>query len=110
MNKKEAIDYCINLAKNANENDIRPNPFVGAVIVDESDQVIGEGFHQKLGGPHAEVFAIEQALKKTIDLSQCSLYVSLEPCSHFGKTPPCVDLIIQHKIINAYGVVEVSRV
>jgi diaminohydroxyphosphoribosylaminopyrimidine deaminase/5-amino-6-(5-phosphoribosylamino)uracil reductase len=98
MNKKEAIDYCINLAKNANENDIRPNPFVGAIIVDESNQVIGEGYHQKLGGPHAEVFAIEQALKKTTDLSQCSLYVSLEPCSHFGKTPPCVDLIIQHKI------------
>jgi diaminohydroxyphosphoribosylaminopyrimidine deaminase/5-amino-6-(5-phosphoribosylamino)uracil reductase len=98
MKKKEAIDYCINLAKNANENDIRPNPFVGAIIVDEADQVIGEGFHQKLGGPHAEVYAIEQALQKTADLSQCCLYVSLEPCSHFGKTPPCVDLIIQHKI------------
>ena len=98
MNKKEAIDYCINLAKNANENDIRPNPFVGAVIVDQADQVIGEGFHQKLGGPHAEVYAIEQALQKTTDLSQSTLYVSLEPCSHFGKTPPCVDLIIQHKI------------
>ena len=98
MNKKEAIDYCINLAKHANENDIRPNPFVGAVIVDHAEQVIGEGFHQKLGGPHAEVYAIEQALQKTADLSQCSLYVSLEPCSHIGKTPPCVDLIIQHKI------------
>ena len=98
MTQKEAIEYCINLAKNANENDIRPNPFVGAVIVDESDQVIGEGFHQKLGGPHAEVFAIEQALQKTTDLSQATLYVSLEPCSHFGKTPPCADLIIQHKI------------
>jgi diaminohydroxyphosphoribosylaminopyrimidine deaminase/5-amino-6-(5-phosphoribosylamino)uracil reductase len=98
MDKKEAIDYCINLAKHANENDIRPNPFVGAIIVDEADQVIGEGFHQKLGGPHAEVYAIEQALQKTADLSQCCLYVSLEPCSHFGKTPPCVDLIIQHKI------------
>ncbi len=98
MNKKEAIDYCINLAKNANENDIRPNPFVGAIIVDEADQVIGEGFHQKLGGPHAEVYAIEQALQKTTDLSQSTLYVSLEPCSHFGKTPPCVNLIIQHKI------------
>lgn len=98
MNKKEAIDYCINLAKHANENDIRPNPFVGAVILDQADQVIGEGFHQKLGGPHAEVFAIEQALQKTTDLSQSTLYVSLEPCSHFGKTPPCVDLIIQHKI------------
>ena len=98
MNKKEAIDYCINLAKNAIENEIRPNPFVGAVILDQSDRVIGEGYHQKLGGPHAEVFAIEQALQKTTDLSQCCLYVSLEPCSHFGKTPPCVDLIIQHKI------------
>ena len=98
MNKKEAIDYCINLAKNANENDIRPNPFVGAVIVDQADQVIGEGYHQKLGGPHAEVYAIEEALQKTNDLTQSTLYVSLEPCSHFGKTPPCVDLIIQHKI------------
>ena len=98
MNKKEAIDYCINLAKNANENDIRPNPFVGAVIIDEVGQIIGEGFHQKLGGPHAEVYAIEQALQNTTDLSQATLYVSLEPCSHFGKTPPCSDLIIQHKI------------
>ena len=98
MTKKEAIDYCINLANSANENEIRPNPFVGAVIIDEADQVIGEGYHQKLGGPHAEVLAIKQALKKTTDLSQCSLYVSLEPCSHFGKTPPCADLIIQHKI------------
>jgi len=51
MNKNEAIDYCINLAKNAIENDIRPNPFVGAMIVNQADQVIGTGFHQKLGGP-----------------------------------------------------------
>ena len=98
MTQKEAIEYAINLAKKADENQIRPNPFVGAVIVDQTDQVIGEGFHQKLGGPHAEVFAIEQALQKTTDLSQATLYVSLEPCSHFGKTPPCADLIIQHKI------------
>ena len=98
MNKNEAIDYCINLAKNAIENDIRPNPFVGAMIVNQADQVIGTGFHQKLGGPHAEVYAIEQALQKTTDLSQATIYVSLEPCSHFGKTAPCVDLIIQHKI------------
>lgn len=98
MKKKEAIDYCINLAKNAIENDIRPNPFVGAIIVNQAEEVIGEGFHQKLGGPHAEVYAIEQALQNTTDLSQSTLYVSLEPCSHFGKTPPCADLIIQHKI------------
>ena len=98
MTQKEAIEYTINLAKKANENEIRPNPFVGAVIVDHEDQLIGEGYHQKLGGPHAEVYAIEQALEKTTDLSRATLFVSLEPCSHFGKTPPCVDLIIQHKI------------
>jgi len=98
MTQKEAIEYAINLAKKANENEIRPNPFVGAVVLDHQGQLIGEGYHQKLGGPHAEVFAIEQALQKTADLSQSTVYVSLEPCSHYGKTPPCVDLIIQHKI------------
>jgi diaminohydroxyphosphoribosylaminopyrimidine deaminase/5-amino-6-(5-phosphoribosylamino)uracil reductase len=98
MTQKEAIEYAINLAKKANENEIRPNPFVGAVVLDHEDQLIGEGYHQKLGGPHAEVYAIEQALQKTSDLSQATIYVSLEPCSHYGKTPPCVDLIIQHKI------------
>ena len=97
MTQKEAIEYAINLAKKANENEIRPNPFVGAVIIDHEGQLIGEGYHQKLGGPHAEVYAIEQALQKTSDLSQATIYVSLEPCSHYGKTPPCVDLIIQHK-------------
>ena len=98
MTQKEAIEYAINLAKKANENEIRPNPFVGAVIIDHEGQLIGEGYHQKLGGPHAEVYAIEQALQKTSDLSQATIYVSLEPCLHYGKTPPCVDLIIQHKI------------
>ena len=98
MTQKEAIEYTINLAKKANENEIRPNPFVGAVIVDNEGQLIGEGYHQKLGGHHAEVYAIDQALEKTTDLSRATLFVSLEPCSHFGKTPPCVDLIIQHKI------------
>ena len=98
MTQKEAIEYAINLAKKANENEIRPNPFVGAIIIDQEGELIGEGYHQKIGGPHAEVYAIEQALQKTADLSQTILYVSLEPCSHFGKTPPCVDLIIQHKI------------
>jgi diaminohydroxyphosphoribosylaminopyrimidine deaminase/5-amino-6-(5-phosphoribosylamino)uracil reductase len=98
MTQKEAIEYTINLAKKANENEIRPNPFVGAIIIDHEGQLIGEGYHQKLGGPHAEVYAIEQALQKTADLSQATLFVSLEPCSHFGKTPPCVELIIQHKI------------
>jgi diaminohydroxyphosphoribosylaminopyrimidine deaminase/5-amino-6-(5-phosphoribosylamino)uracil reductase len=98
MTQKEAIEHTLNLAKKALENEIRPNPYVGAVVLDHEGNLIGEGFHQKLGGPHAEVFAIEQALLKTSDLSQASIFVSLEPCSHYGKTPPCVDLIIQHKI------------
>jgi diaminohydroxyphosphoribosylaminopyrimidine deaminase/5-amino-6-(5-phosphoribosylamino)uracil reductase len=97
MTQKEAIEHTLNLAKKALENEIRPNPYVGAVVLDHEGNLIGEGFHQKLGGPHAEVFAIEQALLKTSDLSQATIYVSLEPCSHYGKTPPCVDLIIQHK-------------
>jgi diaminohydroxyphosphoribosylaminopyrimidine deaminase/5-amino-6-(5-phosphoribosylamino)uracil reductase len=98
MTQKEAIEHTLNLAKKALENEIRPNPYVGAVVLDHEGNLIGEGFHQKFGGPHAEVFAIEQALQKTSDLSQATIYVSLEPCSHYGKTPPCVDLIIQHKI------------
>ncbi len=98
MTNKEAIEYCIKLAKNANEHEIQPNPFVGAIIIDENCQIKGEGYHQKIGGPHAEVFAIEEALKNNTDFSTSTLYVSLEPCSHFGKTPPCCDLIIQHQI------------
>jgi diaminohydroxyphosphoribosylaminopyrimidine deaminase/5-amino-6-(5-phosphoribosylamino)uracil reductase len=97
MTQKEAIEHTLNLAKKAHENQIRPNPYVGAVVLDQEGNLIGEGYHQKLGGPHAEVFAIEQALQKTSDLSQATLYVSLEPCSHYGKTPPCADLIIQHQ-------------
>lgn len=96
MTNKAAIDYCIKLAKNANEHEIQPNPFVGAIIIDENGQIKGEGYHQKLGGPHAEVFAIQEALKNNTDFATSTLYVSLEPCSHFGKTPPCSDLIIQH--------------
>jgi len=98
MTQKEAIEYTINLAKKAIDTQIRPNPFVGAILLDQNEQIIGEGYHQQIGGPHAEVYAIEQALKTTTDLSHSTLYVSLEPCSHFGKTPPCVDLVIRHKI------------
>ena len=76
---------------------VSPNPMVGCVIV-HNNQVVSASYHKIYGGPHAEVNAIEQALQKTTDLSQSTLYVSLEPCSHFGKTPPCSNLIIQHKI------------
>lgn len=78
---------------------VTPNPMVGAVLV-HNDRIIGEGWHQQYGGPHAEVNCIEQAVQQGIAdlISQSTLYVSLEPCAHFGKTPPCADLIIRHKI------------
>lgn len=86
------------LAKKANSLHIRPNPFVGAIVVNNKGQIIGEGYHQKAGEAHAEVIAIIDALLQSKDLSSCTLYVTLEPCSHTGKTPPCTNLIIEHKI------------
>lgn len=75
-----------------------PNPLVGCVIVYEN-KIIGEGWHKKSGEAHAEVIAIESVQNKEL-LSSSTLYVSLEPCSHFGKTPPCADLILKYKIPN----------
>jgi diaminohydroxyphosphoribosylaminopyrimidine deaminase/5-amino-6-(5-phosphoribosylamino)uracil reductase len=95
MTQEQYLLIALSLAQNANRADIKGNPFVGAIIVDENDSIIGSGYHQKWGEKHAEVFAIEEALLKTADLSNCTLYVTLEPCSHQGKTPPCTNLIIQ---------------
>ncbi|MET6990341.1 bifunctional diaminohydroxyphosphoribosylaminopyrimidine deaminase/5-amino-6-(5-phosphoribosylamino)uracil reductase RibD [Sediminicola arcticus] len=86
---------CIQVAKNGLGSTF-PNPMVGSVIVYENE-VIGEGFTSPYGGPHAEVNAINSVNNKTL-LSKATLYVTLEPCSHYGKTPPCADLIIEHKI------------
>lgn len=78
---------------------VEPNPMVGAVLVHD-DRIIGEGFHRQFGGPHAEVHAVQDAIHRGFAdvLKQSTLYVTLEPCSHYGKTPPCSDLIIQHGI------------
>jgi diaminohydroxyphosphoribosylaminopyrimidine deaminase/5-amino-6-(5-phosphoribosylamino)uracil reductase len=67
-----------------------PNPVVGAVVV-AGDEVVGEGWHERAGGPHAELVALEAAGERTRD---ASLYVTLEPCAHYGRTPPCVDAIV----------------
>ena len=77
---------------------VSPNPMVGCVIVYD-DTIIGEGFHCEFGKPHAEVNAINSVKNKEL-LKESTLYVTLEPCSHFGKTPPCSDLIIQYGIPN----------
>ncbi|CAN5140186.1 bifunctional diaminohydroxyphosphoribosylaminopyrimidine deaminase/5-amino-6-(5-phosphoribosylamino)uracil reductase RibD [soil metagenome] len=75
---------------------VSPNPMVGCVIVHDQ-KIIGEGWHMKFGGPHAEVNAINDVNDKNL-ISESTLYVTLEPCSHFGKTPPCADLLIEHKV------------
>ena len=86
---------CIELARLGAGN-VAPNPMVGCVIVCNG-KIIGEGFHQNYGGPHAEVNAINSVKNQEL-LKQSTLYVSLEPCTHFGKTPPCSDLIISKNI------------
>ncbi|MFO7721717.1 MAG: bifunctional diaminohydroxyphosphoribosylaminopyrimidine deaminase/5-amino-6-(5-phosphoribosylamino)uracil reductase RibD [Bacteroidales bacterium] len=70
-----------------------PNPMVGCVIVDSDGRIIGEGYHHRYGGPHAEVEAISSVKEERL-IPDATLYVTLEPCSHYGKTPPCADLII----------------
>lgn len=86
---------CITLAKKG-LGTTYPNPMVGSVIVHE-EKIIGEGWHYKAGMPHAEVNAINSVAEPTL-LKKSTLYVTLEPCSHFGKTPPCADLIIKSGI------------
>ncbi len=96
MNEHETyMKRCLQLAKNGLGNTY-PNPLVGSVIV-YNGKIIGEGWHKKAGEPHAEVHAINSVKNKEL-LSKSTIYVSLEPCSHFGKTPPCANLIIEHKI------------
>lgn len=89
------IRRCIELASNGLCN-AAPNPMVGAVIV-HNGKIIGEGYHAKCGEGHAEVNAIRSVKDETL-LKEATIYVSLEPCSHYGKTPPCADLIISKGI------------
>ena len=91
------IKRCIEIAKNGLPAAM-PNPSVGAVIV-HNDLIIGEGYTSAFGGNHAEVNAINSVKDKSL-LAQSTIYVSLEPCSHFGKTPPCCNLIIENNIPN----------
>jgi diaminohydroxyphosphoribosylaminopyrimidine deaminase/5-amino-6-(5-phosphoribosylamino)uracil reductase len=95
---KMYMSRCLDLAI-AGQGYVAPNPLVGAVIV-YNEKIIGEGYHEKFGGRHAEVNAIEDAIRRGNEelLSESTLYVNLEPCSHHGKTPPCTELIIRQRI------------
>jgi diaminohydroxyphosphoribosylaminopyrimidine deaminase/5-amino-6-(5-phosphoribosylamino)uracil reductase len=86
---------CLQLARYGNNN-VAPNPMVGALVV-HNGQIIGEGFHHRFGDAHAEPNAI-RAVENPELLKESTLYVSLEPCSHYGKTPPCADLIVRSGI------------
>jgi len=89
------MQRCLQLAKYG-ESYVAPNPMVGALLVCDNE-IIGEGYHHRYGEPHAEPNAIN-ALENKALLKKCTLYVNLEPCSHFGKTPPCADLIVRSGI------------
>ena len=93
-NYKKYIKKCISLAHKG-EGFVSPNPHVEAVVLDKNGEVAGLGWHQKYGEAHAEVNAIADAKSKGFDIKGGTIFVSLEPCSHYGKTPPCADLIIK---------------
>ena len=95
MEEEKYMRRCIELAKNGLCN-VSPNPMVGAVIVCDG-RIIGEGYHIRCGEAHAEVNAIHSVKDESL-LKRSTIYVSLEPCSHYGKTPPCADLIIEKQI------------
>ena len=94
------MQRCLELAA-LGAGKVSPNPMVGAVIVHDG-KIIGEGYHQKYGEAHAEVNAVNMVIARYNNhaelLQQSTIYVSLEPCAHYGKTPPCADLIIKHRI------------
>ena len=95
LSDKILMRRCLDLAYLGNGY-VAPNPMVGCVIV-HNDTIIGEGYHAKYGSDHAEVMAIKSVNDPSL-LKDATLYVSLEPCNHFGKTPPCVDRIIKAEI------------
>jgi len=96
--EEKYMHRCLELARSGSGN-VAPNPMVGAVLVYE-DRIIGEGYHKEYGKAHAEVNCVNSVSDEDRKfISSSALYVSLEPCSHYGKTPPCTNLIIKEKIL-----------
>lgn len=96
--EKKYMERALQLAANG-AGFVSPNPMVGAVIVSPDGRIIGEGWHRRFGGPHAEVNAVASVSEADSPLlSESTIYVTLEPCSHYGKTPPCSKLLIEKKL------------
>ncbi|RZL16575.1 MAG: hypothetical protein EOO89_11320 [Pedobacter sp.] len=97
------MQRCLDLAQQGS-GAVSPNPMVGCVIVHD-EKIIGEGYHQQFGTAHAEVNAVNAVIEKYPDapelLKGSTVYVNLEPCAHFGKTPPCADLLVKYVLIVA---------
>jgi len=91
---EEYMKQCLELAKIA-EGFVSPNPLVGAVVLDKDGNIAGKGYHEKYGEAHAEINALDEAGYRA---ENGTIYINLEPCSHYGKTPPCIDRIIREKI------------
>lgn len=99
MKDQDYMQRCLDLAQ-LGQGAVAPNPMVGCVIVKDG-QVIGEGYHQVFGGPHAEVNAVSSVTNPEA-LKGATVYVSLEPCAHFGKTPPCSNLLIEKQVAKVF--------
>jgi len=90
---KDYMQKALDLAK-LGQGWTKSNPMVGAVIV-KNDQILGQGYHKQYGGLHAEREALKDAFEKDHDVKGATIYVTLEPCCHFGKTPPCTHALIE---------------
>ena len=101
MREEEYMRLAIGLAKKARGR-TSPNPLVGALVVKEGE-IVGKGFHQKAGAPHAEINALNSAGEKSVG---GELYINLEPCNHYGRTPPCVKTIINSGIKRVFVGIE----
>ncbi|MEO6939540.1 MAG: bifunctional diaminohydroxyphosphoribosylaminopyrimidine deaminase/5-amino-6-(5-phosphoribosylamino)uracil reductase RibD, partial [Candidatus Kapaibacterium sp.] len=97
VNDSELMQKALELA-NTGKGWVSPNPLVGCVITDAEGKIIGQGAHLEFGGNHAEVNAILDAESRGHSVQRATVYVTLEPCSHFGKTPPCADHLVEKRI------------
>lgn len=97
MNDAEAMRRALDLAARGRGR-VEPNPMVGAVLLDRAGQAVGEGYHQQYGKEHAEVNALADARQRGVDPAGLTMVVTLEPCAHTGKTPPCVEALLQARV------------